>query len=111
MSLKDINVEWLEIVMFSGAIGADDIDIDVDGPLLAKEALLEAPEASREQVAVTLKLALPQMISHLKESAWIINKETSEERPMAMEIIKQVEAEVLAAIAQLCPAGEVRSSG
>lgn len=103
MSLEHINFERLELVMLNGAIGANDIVIDDDGPLLAKEALLEAPEASRERVAVTLKLTLPQMIRRLKECAWITNKETSEERPMAMEIIEQVEAEVLDAIAQLWP--------
>jgi hypothetical protein len=106
MPLEDITAEWLEFVMFNEVVGVKDLDIDVEGRLLAVEALLQAPEDSPERVAAALKLALPQMISDLKQCAWVINRETGEESPMAMEIIEQVEAVVLAAIAQLWPASE-----
>jgi hypothetical protein len=66
MPLEEIDGEWLEIMLFNGAIGPNGEDKDVDAPLLVTEALEEAPEARRGHIAAMLEIALPQMVTRLQ---------------------------------------------
>jgi hypothetical protein len=62
MPLENIDAEWLDIMLFNGLINPLYEDQDVGSSVLVTEALREAPEASREQIAAMIEIAAPQLL-------------------------------------------------
>ena len=66
MPLKDIDAEWLDIMVFNGASSPILGMIDLDAAGLIEEALAEAPEVSRDQIAAVLEIGGAQLAAKLK---------------------------------------------
>ena len=66
MPLKDIDAEWLDIMVFNGAYSPILGMIDLDAALLIEEALAEAPEASRDQIAARLEIVGAHLAAKLQ---------------------------------------------
>jgi hypothetical protein len=65
MPLSEIDAEWLEIIMTNGAFGPKGA-VEVNAQILTYEALLAAPEASREEIAYAIFSALPAALERVR---------------------------------------------